>query len=248
MSPATTDSSVRAAAPGGAGAASGARIPAGPGEDSKADRAYRAILTGIQQGRFAPGSRLVLAQLATELDMSVVPVREAVRRLQHDDLVSYERNVGATVVGVNPQEYQYTMETLALVEGFSTAQCAPLVTAEELQRAREINARMRALLDDFDPVEFTALNKEFHSTLFEHHQNPHILDLVHRGWNRLTALRSSTFAHVPGRAPQSVAEHDQLLDLIAAGAPFQDIEAAARQHRANTLAAYMDSMAPAAQH
>ncbi len=215
---------------------------------SKADRAYQSLLEGIQQGRFAPGSRLVLSQLADELGMSVVPVREAIRRLQHDDLVSYERNVGATVVGIDPVEYQYTMETLALVEGFSTAQCAPLVTAEELERAREINARMRALLEDFDPVEFTALNKQFHSTLFEHHQNPHILDLVHRGWNRLTALRSSTFAHVPARAPQSVAEHDQLLDLIAAGAPFQDIEAAARQHRANTLAAYMDTMAPAGQH
>ncbi|MDI3329494.1 MAG: GntR family transcriptional regulator [Micrococcus sp.] len=236
----------------GAARASGpatARDAAAPAEShSKADRAYQSLLEGIQQGRFAPGSRLVLSQLADELGMSVVPVREAIRRLQHDDLVSYERNVGATVVGIDPVEYQYTMETLALVEGFSTAQCAPLVTAEELQRAREINARMRALLDDFDPVEFTALNKEFHATLFEHHQNPHILDLVHRGWNRLTALRSSTFAHVPGRAPESVAEHDQLLDLIAAGAPFQEIEAAARQHRANTLAAYMDTMAPAGQH
>jgi len=171
-------------------------------------------------------------------------VREAIRRLQHDDLVSYERNVGATVVGVNPQEYQYTMETLALVEGFSTAQCAPLVTAEELDRARAINARMRALLAaGFDPVEFTALNKEFHSTLFEHHQNPHILDLVHRGWNRLTALRSSTFAHVPARARDSVDEHDALLDLIAAGAPFAEIEAAARRHRTNTLDAYMATMA-----
>ncbi|QCU79084.1 GntR family transcriptional regulator [Citricoccus sp. SGAir0253] len=241
MAPAATDPAVRAPAGRAAG---GPGIAPAPGEDSKADRAYRAILEGIQQGRFAPGSRLVLAQLAAELDMSVVPVREAIRRLQHDDLVSYERNVGATVVGVNPQEYQYTMETLALVEGFSTAQCAPLVTAEELDRARAINARMRALLAaGFDPVEFTALNKEFHSTLFEHHQNPHILDLVHRGWNRLTALRSSTFAHVPARARDSVDEHDALLDLIAAGAPFAEIEAAARRHRTNTLDAYMATMA-----
>jgi DNA-binding GntR family transcriptional regulator len=207
---------------------------------SKADLAYQAILERIQQGRFAPASRLVLAQLATELDMSVVPVREAIRRLQHDGLVSYARNVGATVVGIDPVEYRYTMETLALVEGFSTAQCAPLVTAEEIERARTINDRMRSLLEDFDPMEFTALNKEFHSTLFEHHQNPHILDLVHRGWNRLAALRSSTFAYVPGRANASVDEHDHLLDLIVAGAPFEAIESAARQHRANTLDAYLD--------
>lgn len=208
---------------------------------SKSELAYRAILEGVQQGRFAPGSRLVLAQLAAELKMSVVPVREAVRRLQQDGLVAYQRNVGATVVGIDPVEYRNTMETLALVEGFSTAQCAPLITGTELQRAREINDRMRRVLDEFDPVQFTTLNKQFHSTLYEHHQNAHILDLVHRGWNRLAALRSSTFAYVPGRARASVDEHDHLLDLIAQGAPFDAVEAAARQHRINTLEAYLAS-------
>jgi DNA-binding GntR family transcriptional regulator len=209
---------------------------------AKSDTAYRSILEGVQQGRFAPGSRLVLAQLAAEMGMSVVPVREAVRRLQQDGLVAYERNVGATVVGIDPVEYRYTMETLALVEGFSTAQCAPLVTDEELQRARETNRQMRRVLEDFDPVEFTELNKQFHSTLYEHHQNPHILDLVHRGWNRLAALRSSTFAYVPGRAQASVEEHDRLLDLIAEKAPFEVVEAAARRHRTNTLDAYLAAL------
>lgn len=208
---------------------------------SKAEMAYQAILEGVQQGRYAPGSRLVLAQLATELHMSVVPVREAVRMLQQEGLVAYERNVGATVVGIDPVEYRNTMETLALVEGFSTAQCAPLVTGADLQRAREINDQMRRVLEEFDPVQFTTLNKQFHSTLYEHHQNAHILDLVHRGWNRLAALRSSTFAYVPGRARASVDEHDHLLDLIAQGASFEAIETAARQHRLNTLEAYLAS-------
>lgn len=210
---------------------------------SKADQAYREILAGINAGRYAPGARLVLSQLAAELDMSVVPVREAIRRLQSDSIVAYTRNVGATVIGIDPEVYHHTMETLALVEGFSTAQCAPLVTAEELGRARELNERMRALLTDFDAREFTTLNKEFHSVLFEHHQNPHILDLVHRGWARLAALRSSTFAYVPGRAKTSVAEHDHLLDLIAAGADFATVEEAARRHRLNTLNAYLDHVA-----
>ena len=206
---------------------------------SKADGAYQAILEGIQQGRFAPGSRLVLAQLAAELEMSVVPVREAVRRLQQDGLVAYQRNVGATVVGIDPVEYRNTMETLALVEGFSTAQCAPLVTGDELRQARQINERMRRVLDEFDPVTFTALNKQFHSTLFEHHQNAHILDLVHRGWNRLASLRSSTFRFVPGRARASVEEHDALLVLIEAGADADAIERSARAHRSATLDAYL---------
>ena len=187
---------------------------------SKADRAYQAILEGIRDQRHEPGDRLVLSQIAAELGMSVVPVREAIRRLQSEKLVAYERNVGATVVGIDPVEYRHTMETLALVEGFSTAQCAPHVTAEDLAAAREVNATMRAMTESetaWDPVTFTELNRRFHSILFEHHQNEHVHDLVHRGWNRLAALRSSTFAYVPGRAVASVDEHEHLLRLIEDG-------------------------------
>lgn len=215
-----------------------------PNSLSKADQAYQHVLEGITTGRYKAGDRLVLSTIANELGMSVVPVREAIRRLQTDNLVQFERNIGATVSGIDPVEYHHTMETLALVEGYSTAHCAPLITQETLERARAINQRMRELVEtEFLPEQFTELNEQFHSTLFEHHQNSHILDLVHRGWNRLAALRSSTFSFVPSRAADSVAEHEELLELIAAGANFSVIESAARNHRLNTLNAYLDQHA-----
>ncbi|HWV76031.1 MAG TPA: GntR family transcriptional regulator, partial [Isoptericola sp.] len=64
---------------------------------SKSQRAYAYLRERIEDGRFVPGYRLVLAQLAGELDMSVVPVREAIRRLEAEGLVTFERNVGAQV-------------------------------------------------------------------------------------------------------------------------------------------------------
>jgi DNA-binding GntR family transcriptional regulator len=208
---------------------------------SKADQAHQHVLEGITTGRYKAGDRLVLSTIADELGMSVVPVREAIRRLQTDNLVEFERNVGATVTGIDPVVYQYTMETLALVEGYSTALCAPLITPKILDKARSINAQMRDMLErDFEPEKFTALNETFHLTLFDNHPNPHILDLVHRGWNRLAALRSSTFSFVPSRAPKSVVEHDKLLELIHQGAEFSTIETAARNHRLNALNAYLD--------
>jgi DNA-binding GntR family transcriptional regulator len=108
-----------------------------------------------------------------------------------------------------------------------------------IARARTVNEQMRDCLDHFDPVRFTQLNQDFHSVLFEHCPNPHILDLVHRGWNRLASLRSSTFRFVPGRAHDSVDEHEALLKLIETGADADDIEKAARLHRSATLDAYL---------
>jgi DNA-binding GntR family transcriptional regulator len=206
---------------------------------SKSEQAYQAVKARIVEGTYTPGYRLVLGSIAKDLGFSVVPVREAIRRLEAEGLVTFERNVGATVAGIDPTEYLYTMQTLSIVEGAATALSAPLIDAVAISRARAVNEDMRECLDHLDPVRFTRLNQDFHSVLFEHCPNPHILDLVHRGWNRLASLRSSTFRFVPGRARDSVEEHEALLQLIESGADTETIEKAARRHRSATLDAYL---------
>lgn len=206
---------------------------------SKAQLSYDWIKERISDGTFVPGYRLVLGQLAKGLEVSVVPVREAIRMLEAEGLVTFERNVGAQVALVKETEYLHTMQTLAVVEGVATSLSAPFITPVDIARARAINAEMIACLEDFDPPRFTALNLEFHSVLFQYCPNPHLLDLVHRGWNRLKVLRNSTFSFVPGRARQSVDEHEALLRLIESGAGDLDIELAARAHRTATLDAFL---------
>lgn len=216
-------------------------VPTGTTQEvgSKSQLAYGAVKARISDGSYGPGYRLVLGRIAKELDVSVVPVREAIRRLEAEGLVTFERNIGATVAGIDPTEYLHTMQTLSIIEGAATALSAPLITDVEITRARAINEQMRGCLEHFDPVRFTSLNLEFHAVLFTHCPNPHILDLVHRGWNRLNAIRASTFNYVPGRAHESVAEHEHLLHLIETGADVDTIESAARNHRAATLTAYL---------
>ena len=80
--------------------------------------------------------------------------------------------------------------------------------------------------------------------LFAACPNPRLLALVESEWVRLGHLRDSTFSFVPGRAQESVREHETLLDLIEAGAPLADIERAARGHRSATLAAYLSHEHP----
>ena len=207
--------------------------------ESKSEQAYRLIRGRIDDGQYVPGYRLVLAPIANELGMSVVPVREAIRRLEAEQLVTFERNVGAQVALIKETEYLHTMQTLALVEGAATALAAPGITQDQIRRAREINQTMRETLDAFDPQRFTALNLEFHSVLFESCPNPHILDLVHRGWNRMKVLRNSSFSFVPGRAQESVEEHERILQLIEDGASVSEIESVARAHRTATLDAVL---------
>lgn len=206
---------------------------------SKSQHAYHTIKSRIIDGEYGPGYRLVLGQLARELEVSVVPIREAIRLLEAEGFVEFERNVGAQVAGINPVEYAHTMEALAIAEGAATGLAAPHVTDEALEAARRINERMRDSLRDFDPRGFTRLNHEFHEALFALCPNTYLLEMVRRGWTRLASIRESTFSFVPGRAEASVTEHDQLLDLVRTGADPDEVERAARAHRVATMNAFL---------
>jgi len=206
---------------------------------SKSQRAYSWIKERITRQEYTPGYRLVLGSIAGELDMSVVPVREAIRQLEAEGLVSFERNVGARVSMVDDSLYRHSMQALSIMEGAATALSARALTTDDIRRARAVNERMIAILEHFDPRSFTALNQEFHAILFDRCANPRMLDLVRGEWARLGHLRDSTFSFVPGRAAESVREHERILHLIETGAPLDEIERVSRRHRAATLDAYL---------
>ncbi|MCB4207900.1 GntR family transcriptional regulator [Arthrobacter sp. UM1] len=212
---------------------------------SKSEQAHAFLSERIAAGSYAHGERIVLGRVAAELGMSVVPVREAVRRLEAEGVVTFQRNVGATIASIDPEEYMHTMQTLGVVEAAATALAAPLLTPEDLREAHRLNEEMRAGLEDFDPQRFTDLNAALHRVLHGRCCNPHLSDLVERGWARLDRLRRSTFAFIPNRARSSVEEHDEILRLIEERAGYEAVEQAARRHRWNTLAAFQEAHAAA---
>ncbi|WUS95225.1 GntR family transcriptional regulator [Streptomyces sp. NBC_00708] len=205
---------------------------------SKSQTAQEWIRGQITSGAFGPGYRLVLSTLATRLGMSVVPVREAISHLTAEGLVTFERNVGASVAMADPDRYIQAMEVITVLESAATALAAPHLTRRDLAHARELNAAMRAGLGDFDSRRFSALNQEFHHALYSRCPNPRLLETVEAEWSRLGHLRDSIFGFVPHRPRESVCEHDDLLDLIEEGGTPDRIEQAVRRHRTGSLKAF----------
>ena len=177
--------------------------------ESKSQQAYNWISQQIRTRGYEPGHRLVLTTIAEELDVSVVPVREAIRQLEAEGLVTYERNVGARVTTHNREAYYESMEIVATLEARATAQSAPFLEAADVAKARELNQQMRELVVTHDPDEFTKLNKEFHSVLFAKCPNERLVKLVYEQWDQLEYHRVSTFRYIPERALDSVEEHEK---------------------------------------
>jgi len=209
-------------------------------DSNKIERAYTGIREGIVRGEFAPGQRLVVRALGARLGMSTVPIREALRRLEAEGWVTFERNVGATVRPLDATEYVAVMDTLAWVEGHATALAAPHLTAEDLAQARLENEAMRGAIERFDPIGASTANQAFHAVLRSRCPNAYLNSVVDTAAERVAAMIRTVFIFVPVRTMAAVEEHAHLLSLIEVGAESDAIERFSREHKLRTVAAYLE--------
>lgn len=206
---------------------------------TKAEQAYEILKTRIMDGTYGPGYRLVIDQLGREHGISSVPWRESLRRLEAEGWVDIVPNVGALVKTFDTDAWKRTIRLLARLEGLATALSAGKLTAADIARARELNQQMRESLTAFDMSRFGALNRQFHELLCSRCDDERLVGMVHSEWIRMDIIRRSAFWYAPGRAVASLTEHDELIDLIEAGASAAAIEEAAKQHEVNTLDAVL---------
>jgi len=140
---------------------------------------------------------------------------------------------------VDDTQYRHTMQAISIVEAAATALAARALTESDLRRARALNEAMVEILTHFEPRAFSALNQQFHRILYSRCANPRLAEIVDAEWARLGQMRDSIFAFVPGRAAESVQEHEDIVALIERGAPLDEIERAVRRHRTGTLRAFL---------
>ncbi|MFG1699933.1 GntR family transcriptional regulator [Nonomuraea sp. NPDC049309] len=109
---------------------------------SKADYVYTVLLEEIRSARIPGGTAVRAAEVAKRLGVSVTPVREALRRLEKDRLISYEPHHGATVVDLGDEALAEYYGLRAVVEGLGARLAAARITAGELAELRELHAAM----------------------------------------------------------------------------------------------------------
>jgi DNA-binding GntR family transcriptional regulator len=215
------------------------RRVSGPAETSKHEAAYRKIRERIIDGRYGPGHRLVLSSLARDLDISPVPVREAIRRLEAEGLVRFEHNVGARVATLDEEQWEQLVEMLALLDGYAVMRAAPHITSAAIAEAQELNdALRRCLAGPLDNEEVMALHRRFHRRIYRFADNDHLVEALDRVWDRIDASRVLVSLYPAKRLASAVDEHDDILRRLRDGGhDAAALERCARQHNLNAIQA-----------
>jgi len=129
------------------------------------DRVYEMVKRGILEGTFAGGEPLREQQLAEMTDASRTPVREALRRLIADGLVTMGQNRRCHVAQFSPGEVQTVYEIRTRLESYAAELACERIDDEGIALLKEINGRIEDLGPEVSKVsvnKFLELNSEFH--------------------------------------------------------------------------------------
>ncbi|OQP07503.1 GntR family transcriptional regulator [Geobacillus sp. 46C-IIa] len=206
---------------------------------NKTQLAYEYILARIESGTYGPGYRVVIDQIARELGLSSIPVREAIRQLEAEGLVEFKPYAGAIVSTINEKEYVETLSVLAVLEGYATALSSTHVTKEAIEELERLNEQMGLALEELELERFSELNYAFHSLIYSHCGNVYLEEQIKQTWQRMKRIRVYGFTLVPQRAKASIEEHRKMIRLLREQAPPHEVEQYARQHKMNTVEAFL---------
>lgn len=213
-------------------------MPPDPPRQTKQQRIYEVVRERIVSGEYGPGFRVVIDAVAEEFDVSALPVREAVRRLEAEGLIVYRPNAGAHVAPADPTLFEEEMTVLAVLEGYATALAAPELRAQDLTELERITDQMVEAMETMDVLGFGQLNQRFHAVVYARCPNPSLVRMMRDVTDRLAVLRRTVFVQIPYRGASSVQDHRELVELCRRGAPASEIETAAREHKLRTVESF----------
>lgn len=169
---------------------------------------------GIISGQFPRGSRLKQAEIAEKLQLSITPVREALKLLEAEGYVTGDSYRGASVVPFDAEASEEVLELRLVLESRLMRAVAEKVTARDIAELRAIATEFEQAFNTGDRATARGINYRFHSHLYSIAKMPQTLHFVQILWARYPF---DLINAVEGRGKDAAKEHDDMLQALLNG-------------------------------
>ena len=179
-------------------------------------RVFQKIREDILTGVYKEHDELREVSIGEELGVSRTPVREALRQLELEGLVTIVPNKGAYVTGITPQDVHDIYKIRALLEGLCARWATEHITGRQIEELEEI-----ILLSEFhlrkksaeQAEQVSELDGKFHKVLYEA-SNSRILEHVLSDFHKYVQMARMMSVGAKDRAERSIEEHRDILKAI----------------------------------
>ena len=194
------------------------------------EQVYQHLRHQILANAYPPRAALPEQSLATELNVSRVPVREALHRLAADGLVTVRPRQVAFVSALSPRQFLDAYRVREALEELAIKLALPNLTAADLDELGQLQEEMRRHAAATDADAFFAANRAFHALFVERSQNDYLKGIYYPLLDQMRRHISSSLG-LRGGLDRSIDEHQAILDAVQAG----DADEAARLLREHIL-------------
>ena len=195
---------------------------------------YETIKERILKGQYSPGQRLITNDLANELKVSRMPIREALQQLEAaTGLVSMIPHKGATVVVTSEEDLVEVFHIRVALESLAARLACPNMDDHQIDHLDEINKKIFELEHTDDEEYFQELNLDFHSCLWKAAKSPRLETMLRSLYDASRNYRYISLK-LPGRFEEVVKEHKEIIAALRSGNEC-DVEAIVKNHYQQTL-------------
>lgn len=170
---------------------------------------YRILREAIIKGQLQPGERLVQDELAKTLNVSRMPIREAIKQLAAEGYVTVEPHKGAVVKQFTIHELEEIYFLRAKFEPLAAAESLKTMSPQLVNQLRDLNEKMKKT-DDTD--EYIQLNIQFHHLLIKDCPWGKLNNIIENLW---TGFPQQTPHLLPNQIATSISEHDLMVEALA---------------------------------
>jgi DNA-binding GntR family transcriptional regulator len=178
--------------------------------ESLREKIYQGIRDDITYGKLSPGERLVESTLVKRFKTSRSPIREALRQLESEELITFERNKGITVSKLSIQEIDEIYSLRWLLESYATRLSAERATKNDVVYLKDLHGKLKAAAKNSDLLGWIQNNILFHDFFSENcgNNNLHqVLSTLKRRVNRY----HYTIVRIPGHFKVYIEHHGGML-------------------------------------
>lgn len=194
----------------------------------------------IRKGKLKPGERLMESQLAEDLGVSRIPVREAIRKLELEGYVIMMPRRGTYVANLSIRDVNEVFEIRTSLDSLASGLAAERITDEELERLQRLLVAIGGYIEENDMDKIVECDTEFHDLLYQASRNSRLVGIIFNLREQLTRFRSTSMAF-PGRLKATLEEHRRIVEAIAQG-DVAEARAAAEYHMEKSEQTLLESM------
>lgn len=198
------------------GGASAAAQPPAAAPATQQDAVYARLRQWVTVGRFPPGERLKIRQVAAELGVGQMPVRAALQRLAAEGALANVPHAGVTVPRLSLAEFDDLVQVRMLLEGEAAERGAMRLSPWQRGELQSLCGRMGDALARGDGPGYLAANEDFHVLLYQAAGSPTLWSLIDTLWLKAGPVSTQLF-----EAPEAAAvlndAHEDLLQALQRG-------------------------------